>query len=239
MQRSMKTDGFRAASAVVAVMTLGALAVTASAASLGGIGVADLFAWSSPVTVPIPSPVASDQFSCAGDLDGQPDDLGNIWSDHGGDWQCLGSGVVRARQRVDQGHATVDLLTSDAVSISVGLSDISTQGGRSGGGVAFLSDGLSHMYVVYQRDQGQVVMGRLEVAVDTVITTASVSDLDTAEIAVEIDQPTVRVLVNGAPVLTHTLTITETVIFGSNTRFGLASDNDNSTRFDWFRVESS
>jgi hypothetical protein len=40
-------------------------------------------------------------------------------------------------------------------------------------------------------------------------------------------------------VLTHTLTITETVIFGSNTRFGLASDNDNSTRFDWFRVESS
>ncbi len=235
----MSTEGSKVLMAVVAMVALGALAVTASAASLGGIDVADLFAWSSPVTVATPSPVALDQFSCAGELDGQPDDVGNIWSDHGGDWQCLGSGVVRARQRVDHGHATIDLATSDAVSISAGLADISAQGGRSGGGIAFLSDGLSHMYVVYQRDQGQIVMGKREIAVDTVITTAPISDLGTAEITVEIDQPTVRVLVNGAPVLTHTLTITETVMFGSNTRFGLASDNDNGTRFDWFLVESS
>lgn len=235
----MSTEGSKVLMAVVAMVALGALAVTASAASLGGIDVADLFAWSSPVTVATPSPVALDQFSCAGELDGQPDDVGNIWSDHGGDWQCLGSGVVRARQRVDHGHATIDLATSDAVSISAGLADISAQGGRSGGGIAFLSDGLSHMHVVYQRDQGQIVMGKREIAVDTVITTAPISDLGAAEITVEIDQPTVRVLVNGAPVLTHTLTITETVMFGSNTRFGLASDNDNGTRFDWFLVESS
>lgn len=235
----MSTEGSKALMAVVAMVASAALAVTASAASLGGIGVADLFAWSSPVTISIPTPIAADEFSCAGNLDGQPDDMGNIWSDHGGDWQCLGSGVVRARQRVDHGHATVDSLTSDAVSISAGMSDISTQSGRSGGGIAFLSDGLSHMYVVYQRDQGRVVMGKREIAVDTVVATSPISDAGTVEITVEIDQPTVRVLVNGAPVLTHALTLSETVMFGSNTRFGLAADNDNSTRFDWFRGESS
>lgn len=235
----MSTEGSKALMAVAAMVASAALAVTASAASLGGIGVADLFAWSSPVTIPIPTPIAADEFLCAGDLEGQPDDMGNTWSDHGGDWQCLGSGVVRARQRVDHGHATVDLLTSDAVAISAGLSEISTQSGRSGGGIALLSDGLSHMYVVYQRDQGRIVMGKREIAVDTVIATSPISDVGTVEITVEIDQPTVRVLVNGAPLLTHTLTLTDTVMFGSNTRFGLASDNDNSTRFDWFRVDSS
>lgn len=218
---------------------LSALVINASAASLGGVTVADLFAWSAPVTIAVPSAIALDEFVCSGNLQGQTDSLGNTWTDHGGDWQCLGSGEVRARQRVPLGHATVDLGVSDQVTLSSFISSISTQAGRSGPGVSFLSDGLSHLYVTYRRDQGLITFGKREVALDTVIATAAVPDRATVEIRVEIAQPQIRVLVDGVTVITHTMTMTETLIFGSNSRFGLEADNDNQSRFDRFRAERS
>ncbi|MGH8946363.1 MAG: hypothetical protein ACRDVL_09445 [Acidimicrobiia bacterium] len=229
----------RTISATAIAVVIGALAMTASATSLGGIDVADLFAWSAAVTVPIPDDIAADDFTCSGNLHGQPDDLGNVWADHGGDWQCLGSGEVRARQRLTLGHATVDLGVSDQVKVSAVLTSISTQPNRSGPGVSFLSDGISHMYAIYQRDQGRLILGKREIAIDTAMAAVTIADRATSEIRVEVDQPEIRVLVDGVNVISHTMTATEMILFGSNTRFGLEADNDNQSRFDWFRAESS
>lgn len=212
--------------------------VTASAASLGGIDVADLFSWSGPVSVSVPSPIGADDFACNGDLHGQSDDLGHVWSDHGGSWQCVGGGLVRARDRVPLGHATVDFGVSDHVYVTAAINSISTQNDRSGLGVSVLSDGGSHLYVIYERDQGRVTLGKREVALVTVLGTAPVSDRDAAVLRVEIDQPQIRVLIDGVSVITYTMSPVETTLFGGNTRFGLDADNDNQSRFDWFRAES-
>lgn len=228
--KGMIATGFAAA--------LSALVVSASAASLGGFDVSDLFTWSAPVSISIPNAIALDDFTCSGALDGKADALGNSWTDHGGDWQCLGSGEVRARQRVSLGHATVDLGVSDDIFLITVVSSISTQPDRSGPGLSFLSDGVSHLYAIYERDQGRVTLGKREIALDTVISTVTIADRATAEIRVEIDQPEIRVLVDGVVVISHTMTAPETLLFGSNTRFGLEADNDNQSRFDLFRVES-
>jgi len=218
---------------------MSALVMTASAASLGGIDVGGLFAWSAPVSVSTPSAIALDDFTCSGSLHGRTDSLGNVWSDHGGDWQCLGSGEVRARQRLPLSHATVDLGVSDQVTISVFLSSISTQAGRSGPGIAFLSDGISHLFAIYERDTGLITLGKREIALDTVIVATAVSDRATADIRVVVAQPEIRVVVNGLTVITHTMTAAETLLFGANTRFGLEADDDNQSRFDLFSVEGS
>jgi len=230
---------WRALAATAAAVAMSAVVMTASAASLGGIDVGGLFAWSAPVSVSTPSAIALDDFTCSGSLHGRTDSLGNVWSDHGGDWQCLGSGEVRARQRVPLGHATVDLGISNHVVVSAVLTSISNQADRSGGGVAFLSNGISHLYAIYERDRGVITLGKREIALNTVIVTAAVSDRATADIRVEVDQPEIRVLVDGVTVITHTMTAAETLLFGSNTRFGLEADDDNQSRFDLFRVEGS
>ena len=234
----MTSPKLRALSATAIAVVTGALIMTASAASLGGIDVANLFTWSAPVTVPIPSAVAADDFTCSGGLHGRGDSLGKVWTDHGGDWQCLGSGEVRARQRVALGQATVNLGLSNQVMASAFVTSISPQAGRSGAGLSFLSDGVSHMYAIYQRDQGRIVLGKREIALDTVIATATISDRAATQIRVEVAQPAIRVLVDGVPVISHTMTAAETLLFGSKTRFGLEADNDNQSRFDWFRAEA-
>jgi hypothetical protein len=146
---------------------------------------------------------------------------------------------VRSQQRVTLGHATVDVGTSDQLTVSSVLTSISTQSGRSGPGLSFLSDGISHIYAIYERDLGRVTLGKREIALDTVIATATISDRATAEIRVEIDQPQIRVLVDGVTVISHTMTAVESLIFGPNTRFGLEADNDNQSRFDSFAIEAS
>lgn len=241
MERRVITKNLtvRATIATVSAVAMAVLVMSASAASLGGIDVADLFAWSAPVTVPIPNALASDDFACSGSLHGQTDSIGNTWTDHGGDWRCLGSGEVRSQQRVTLGHATVDVGTSDQLTVSSVLTSISTQSGRSGPGLSFLSDGISHIYAIYERDLGRVTLGKREIALDTVIATATITDRATAEIRVEIDQPQIRVLVDGVTVISHAMTAVETLIFGPNTRFGLEADNDNQSRFDSFAIEAS
>ena len=217
---------------VVAVAPL-----VAAAASLGGIYYADLFAWSSLTTVPIPTPVAEDDFDCRGALDGQTDSLGNVWTDHGGNWRCIGGSEVRAGRRVSPAHATVDVGGSDGVYVTVNLTRIVNRRNSGGPGVSLLSNGASHFFVIYERSAGQITLGKWDGSGRSVLATASISDRATAQIRVEVTLPQITVIVDGVTVLTYTMSSGEVSAFGSNTRFGLETDRDNWSRFDYFLVE--
>lgn len=231
-------QGAKAVVATVLGAFSAALVISASAASLGGITVADLFGWAAPVTVPVPVVVGFDHFTCAGNLNGKSDDYGNVWTDHAGGWRCVGSTEVETRQPITLAHATVDLGVSDDVYLTAHISSVNTQPNRSGPGVAFLSNGLSQMFVIYERDLGQITLGKFE-GTRTTLASTPISDRATAEIRLEIAQPDITVIVDGIVQLTYTMNGPETATFGGNTRFGLEADNDNQSRFDWFRVETS
>lgn len=233
----MSSQVSRALLAGGGVVAFVALLISASAASLGGISLTDLFAWSAPVTVPVPVVVGFDHFTCAGDLDGKSDDYGNAWADHGGGWRCVGSAEVDARQPQTLAHATVDLGVSENVYLTARISDANAQPNRSGPGVSFLSNGVFHMFVIYQRDQGLITLGKFD-GTRSILASTPISDRASTEIRVEIEQPTITVMVDGAGVLTYTMTTIETAAFGGNTRFGMELDDDNKSRFDWFQAEA-
>lgn len=233
----MSTEGSKILMAVGAMVASAALALSAAAASLGGISVSDLFGWSAPATVPVPVVVGFDHFTCSGNLAGKTDDYGNVWTDHDGAWRCIGSTEVDARQPRTLAHATVDLGVSDGVYLTALVSNVNTQPNRSGPGVAFLSDGLVQMFVIYQRDLGQVTLGKFD-GIRTTLASTPISDRAAANIRVEIEQPDITVMVDGVVTLTYTMNALETATFGGNTRFGMELDNDNQSRFDWFQAEA-
>lgn len=223
--------------AIAIAVASAALVASASAASLGGITVADLFGWSAPVTVPVPGVVGFDHFTCSGDLAGKTDDYGNVWTDHDGAWRCIGSTEVDARQPRTLAHATVDLGVSDGVYLTAHISNVNAEPNRSGPGVAFLSNGVFQMFVIYQRDLGQITLGKFDGSRATLASTP-ISDRASAEIRVEIEQPEITVMVDGVVQLTYTMSALETTTFGGNIRFGMEADNDNQSRFDWFQAEA-
>lgn len=216
---------------------LAAAPLVAAAASLGGIYKADLFAWSSLTTVPIPTPVAQDDFDCSGALDGQTDSLGNVWTDHGGRWRCTRGSEVRAGRRVSPAHATVDVGVSDGVYITVDLARIVNRRNSGGPGISLLSDGASHLFVIYERYLGQITLGKWDGAGRTALASANITDRATAQIRVEVTLPQIRVMVDGVTMLTYTMSTSDQSAFGSNTRFGLETDRDNWSRFDSFLAE--
>lgn len=233
----MSSQGAKAVIATGLAASLSALVISASAASLGGITTADLFGWGAPVIVPVPVVVGFDHFACTGNLAGQTDDYGNVWVEDNGAWRCVGSSEVDSRQPRPLAHATVDLGVSDQVYLTAYISAVNTQANKTGPGVALFSNGAFHMFVVYQRDLGLITLGKFDGTRSTLTSTA-IPDRATAVIRVEIEQPDIRVQVDGVTVINHTMSATETLFFGSNTRFGLEADNDNQSRFDWFQAEA-
>jgi hypothetical protein len=224
---------------------LGASTISAAAADLGGLAVGQLYAYGTEVTIDLPDPpitLASDDFAgCHNTLDGWEDSLGNEWADHWGRWQCLGGEVVRSQSRLPLAHASLDIGRSDDIVITADVADISNQNNRSGPGIALSTDGFFHMYVVYERDQGRVTLGKSSPWANTSLQSVPVSDRDSAVISVIVDQPSLTVLIDGNVVMTYDLgqlTAAEEDYFLSQTRFGLESDNDNQSRFDSFLIET-
>jgi len=230
----------RLVATVLVAVLMAVAAVAASAASLNGINGADLFAWS---TVDSPDlPLAYDHFDdCnSGVLNGDPPVVGNDWAALNKDWRCQ---VTYSRTR-NRNQATladsafIDVSQSDDLLVSAYLMRASRTAAGAGSGLALFHDGSAdHMYVVYQRGADQITIGKVVSGVDTQI--ASVSYLprtNTMTIAVDIAQPTLDVLVNGSSVLTHTMTAGELTTFSSNTRFGVESDFDRRSQWDWFEV---
>lgn len=229
--------------AVAIAAAIGASTTFGAAVSLQGIATDDLYAVASSGTVPIPAAIVDDPFqttSCNQALDGATDSLGNTWSNHWGGWRYQGCEEVRAQFRLPLAHASVDVGQSDDIVITTYLTRISTQNNRSGPGLSLFTDGFFHMYVIYERDQGRVTLGKWSPWANTPLTSVPISDRSTGEIAVVIDQPSLTVLVDGSQVLTYdlnNLTGPEQTQFLGQTRFGLEADSDNWSRFGWFKVE--
>ena len=224
----------------IVVVGLVGSAIAASAASLG-LSSSSLSAWSAAVSVPAPAAIADDPFvttGCNQALGGTSDSLGNVWLDQGGGWRYHGCDEVRAGIRLPFAHASVDVGVSDDIVVSTNLARISTQSNRSGPGLSLFVDGFGdHIYLIYERDQGRLTLGRYVSGTGTVLAQVDpISDYPSAVLAVEIRRPILTVLVNGSIVLTHDMTA-EQALFGSNTRFGLEADFDNWSSFGWFRVE--
>lgn len=239
-QVNQKRRQVRLVTTVLVAVLMAASAVAASAASLNGINGADLFAWASVDSPDLP--LAYDHFDdCnSGVLNGDPDVVSNNWVAFNNDWRCQAA-YSRTRQRnltTLADSAFIDVSQSDEVLVSAYLIQTSRTASGAGSGLALFHDGSAdHMYVVYQRGADQITIGKVVSGVDTQI--ASVSFLprtNTMTLAVDIAQPSLDVLVNGTSVLTHTMTAGELTTFGSNTRFGVESDFDRRSRWDWFEV---
>jgi hypothetical protein len=226
---------------------LAASAISASAASLGGISAGPILSHETTVTIPIPPPpplVQTDFSGCSNSIDGWVDESGAQWTSHSGDWQCLGSNVVRAQQREPLAHLTVDIPFSTGIRITAGLEAISDQNNRSGPGLALYGDGAGHLiYVFYERDQNRLTFGMSSPTAGNVVfdQIEPISDLATATFSAEIDGTSLAILVNGTPQQTYDLSVVldgaDQAYFLSNTRFGLLSDNDNFSRFNSFMIE--
>ena len=224
----------------VVVVGLVASAVAASAATLGGINVADLFSSSRNDVVPLP--LAFDHFDgCDNNLNNDVDVVSNVWLAPSTDWRCQPANS-RARNRNQNTLAdstTVDVGLADHVVVSTHVERTSRTAIGAGSGVALFHDGVGfHMYVVYQRGADQITIGRVDGSGDTELTSWSWLPRNNAiELAVEIDQPTITIYANAALVGTHTMSAGELATFGSNPRFGMESDLDRRSRWSLFQVK--
>ena len=215
-----------------------ALTLAASAASLGGISSGDLFAQAELDTVPLP--LAYHEFDdCGGDLNGALDVRGNVWLAPSTDWQCSTNAWAENRNQNSQADsATVDVSQSDLLIVTTYLIRASRNANGAGSGLSLFHDGATyHMYLVYQRGADQITLGKVDGSGDTEITSWSwLPRTDTLELEVEISQPLISVYVDGTLLASYTMTSGELTTFGSNTSFGMESDRDRRSRFDWFQV---
>jgi hypothetical protein len=225
--------------AISLAVILFASAVAASAAALG-VNSGQIAIFYQSGTIPISDAIADDGFAatvCNEDLDGSVDSVGNVWTSHSGEWRYQGCGEVRVNGRVPMAHASLDLGVQDDIRITSTLTRISTQKNHSGPGIAFFSDGSEFMYVIYDRDQGGLILGWVDSSGISASPIVPISDRATAEISVELSGPDVTVLVDGAVEMTATIPGPVYGYFEAKTGFGLVSDNDNWSRFGSFMVE--
>ena len=225
---------------VVIAVGFVASAIVASAATLGGIDEADLFASSRIDSVELP--LAFDHFDgCQANLHNDIDVLGNTWVAPSTDWRCqvADSRARNRNQTTTADSATIDVGLSDQVVISTHIERTSRTASGAGSGVALFHDGASfHMYVVYQRGADQITIGKVDGSGDTEITSWSwLPRSNIVDLRIEIDQPTITILADGLLVGTHTMSAGELATFGSNTDYGLESDLDRRSRWSWFLVE--
>ena len=223
----------------IVVVGLTAFALVASAATLGGISVGSIFTHSSSVDIDIPEPpgpiVSTDFSDCSSFIDGWTDESGATWVSHSGNWQCLGSGVVRAQQRTDLANLSVEIAQSSGIRITTEIADISHQNNRSGPGISVLGDGVgSFLYVIYERDADRVTIG--VTGKTPFATVTSVADTDAATMSLEIIGDQLYVAFGAISSGSFDLAVEAPELIG-NKWFGLVADNDNQSRFDSFTIE--
>ncbi|HEX6221198.1 MAG TPA: hypothetical protein VF115_08905 [Acidimicrobiia bacterium] len=229
----------RTTTVTVVVVGLTAFALVASAASLGGITVGSIFTQETAVDIDVPdpsSPIVTTDFSgCSNLIDGWTDDSGGTWTSHSGNWQCLGSGVVRAQQREMLANLSVEIMPTTGVRISTDISDISHQSDRSGPGISVLGDGAGDfLYISYERDDEQLTIG--VAGAPPFATVTSVGDFDVGTMSVELSGDQLLIEFGSIVVGPFDLMGEAPQLIG-NHWFGLVADNDNQSRFDNFTIE--
>lgn len=222
--------GRLAISSIVAVGLFASM-LAASAASLGVTG-GSLFSQEIEVSIPASDePIVSTDFStCSNFIDGWVDELGNTWTSHSGNWQCLGSGVVRAQQRVPMANLTVGITENTDLLVITEISDISQQNNRSGPGLSLLANGSGdYIYVLYERDSERLLIG---VTGATPTSYDNVGDLESATLSATIAGGALTVDFTGQPSIMYLIPSGFNIPW-----FGLVSDDDNQSRFTSFTIE--
>ena len=229
---------FRHATVVTVVVCFFVLGVVASAASLGGVNTSSVFSQQMDVQIDIPDPpgpLVSTNFSgCSNALDGWTDESGATWTSHSGNWQCLGNDVVRAQQRVDLGHATVNIdPINSGIRITTNFYDISSQNNRSGPGIALFGDGNGGLvYAIYERDNDQIIIGHRYSGGQSFSQFPFAGDLESGTMSVTVTGANLSLALDGQTIGSYVVPS----YFLDKYRFGLVSDNDNQSRFDSFTI---
>lgn len=227
---------------VAAMIIVAGLAVSTYAASAASLDVesADLYATSKLLVVDLP--LAYDHFDdCAGkELNLDPGLFGNIWWAQSNIWACEGnrSRVTTNDQNALHDSATVHVGQSDLITISTYLARTSRTANGAGSGLSLFHDGNTHhMYIVYQRGADQITLGKVDGSGDAdIVSFDYLPRTDTMELVATIAKPDITVSANGTVLGTYTMTTGELSTFGPNARFGLESDGDRRSRWDWFEV---
>ena len=222
------------------VTLLAFFAVSAAAASLGGINAGQLFAQSGPASIAPPTPIASDTFDgCHSSLDGWVDSVGNVWTSHDGNWKCVANSVARNQKRVSVAHATVDTGETNNISITTDIVRVSTQRNKSGPGLALFDDGNEFIAVLYKREEGRLVLGVAHLSgFSQLVEVDPISDFESVALTAEIQSPLLTLKLDGTTVLTYDLNSLDPAFqpLLNNTRHGLAAHNDNWSHFGSFTV---
>lgn len=217
---------------MIAIGVLGAS--VAHGATLGGLSVASLWAWSSEASIevpdpPTPPPAACDDFTGAtGSLDGHVSTCGATWSVSGGNW-TLGNDVLRAAGRA--GIATLPVGSSD-MTVSVDMIDPHANNRQAGVVVAHTSTNRLTATI-----QGPGTLNLRFVSGNSTVTLASIPipTAPTSRLSVTRLGPSVVVRVDGQTYITHTLTAQQSSQL-TGTAAGLTKSQGQRADFDNFEV---
>ncbi len=180
-------------------------------------------------------------------LPGTPSPGGLVWKPQIGTWLLNGS-TARTSTRNKDANVLMDLATVDASMVVT----ITPGNGSARPGVTFNDDGTNNMLLLYSASGGGTLTLSTYFGPNRVFlaSTSGVGNPTSSfELRVTSNGPTITVFVNGTLRITQTLTGTDLCKFkdiGSgctpdgrpNVGFGIWADNDTSSTFDDFRVES-
>ena len=241
MSTSRRRYPARAAMVVTAVTTMAAAVAVAGPAQAAGTGLTTkrLFA-AQLTTVPVvPTVYAWANFTGANNasLATIPLNSGQTWTLHRGAWM-----ITTNRARVSPA------ITSAVASAGVSQVDAAVQATLTMSttrrvGLSFNDDGTERLVAVHSNPNGgQLQLYKTTTAGGTVLlsTATGTGAAASATLRVEAFGATVRVLLNGTLRITYTLTAAEQAVLkdAGNSRFGLFTDSDSTSRLDDFRVES-
>ncbi len=180
--------------------------VVASAAGLGGVSTASLWATSRPVTIDVPDPPdpvtpTCDSFGAPnGALDGRtPSCGGGVWTTSGRPWNVNGRQV-----QVNGGSGSLALVPAGSAQVSVSVTVYETDQSNRIGGVVLSAGGGDHLAAVL-RGTGTV---ELRLGSGPVLASASVAIGPSTVLRATRVGDEVWVEVNGTVVITDTYPIT-------------------------------
>jgi hypothetical protein len=153
---------------------------------------------------------------------------GEAWRVNDGRFRVR-NGVAESRNNPPS-RATVGTGLSDEFTVHTQIVQLGT---ADRVGLAFLAQGPSYLYAVYNR-----ITDRAEIHASSSGILASSGTLGgpgTLAFSVQVAQPTITVMVGGVPVVSHTMSAAEVASYGSNMRAGLIADS-NRAMFEYFTV---
>jgi hypothetical protein len=153
---------------------------------------------------------------------------GAAWRVHTGRFRVI-DGVLESR-RIPPSRASIRTGLSDDFTVYTQIVDL---GSANRVGLVFLALGPSYFYAVYntQTDSAEIHTSTSGLLASS----ASLGDPGSLAFSVQVAQPSITVLVDGVPVVSHTMSAVEVATYGSQNRAGLTADS-RWAKFEYFTV---